>query len=409
MEREPVEEALVGERLERAAGLRRALRVERDLERAAVRLDRRDVRLGRVELRLGLLDLRRLRRRLLGRLAAGALLPAGVLRGRRLRRRGGRLGRGRGGRLRAGGGSSSSSPQAANAARDRQASRSAKGLVMGGDDNERRCRSDPPSPATTMCCSISTAACGSATTPSTAPSRPSPRCARPARASPTSPTTSATRPTSSCASCGGSASRPASTRSSPSAPRVQFVLAERRGGGAAFVIGSQALVDHVAEAGLRIVNNTEFATRADVVVVGGAQRLRLPRAADRHPGRAARRRADRRRRAIARSRCPTGRGPPPAPVLAAVEDGDRAGGPSARSASPSRGMYETARDRLGAGPLPRGRRPARHRRRRRAARGDRQRARASAARPAARRPTAAEPRPTYVADVARGLVLALIF
>jgi len=50
---------------------------------------------------------------------------------------------------------------------------------------------------------------------------------------------------------------------------VQFTLAERVGGGTAFVIGSQALVDHVAEAGLRIVNGTEFASRADVVVVGG--------------------------------------------------------------------------------------------------------------------------------------------
>src|SRR5215210_3888826 len=49
----------------------------------------------------------------------------------------------------------------------------------------------------------------------------------------------------------------------------QYVLADRADGGAAFVIGSQALVDHVADAGLRIVNNTEFATRADVVVVGG--------------------------------------------------------------------------------------------------------------------------------------------
>ena len=36
-----------------------------------------------------------------------------------------------------------------------------------------------------------------------------------------------------------------------------------------YVVGSQALVDHVADAGLRIVNNTPFATRADVVVVGG--------------------------------------------------------------------------------------------------------------------------------------------
>jgi HAD superfamily hydrolase (TIGR01450 family) len=48
---------------------------------------------------------------------------------------------------------------------------------------------------------------------------------------------------------------------------VQRLLTEREGG-AAFVIGSQALVDHVAEAGLRVVNRTPFATRADVVVVG---------------------------------------------------------------------------------------------------------------------------------------------
>jgi HAD superfamily hydrolase (TIGR01450 family) len=48
---------------------------------------------------------------------------------------------------------------------------------------------------------------------------------------------------------------------------LQRLLAER-GGGAAYVIGSQALVDHVADAGLRVVNRTEFATRADVVVVG---------------------------------------------------------------------------------------------------------------------------------------------
>lgn len=48
---------------------------------------------------------------------------------------------------------------------------------------------------------------------------------------------------------------------------VQRMLAERAGG-SAFVIGSQALVDHVADAGLRVVNRTPFATRADVVVVG---------------------------------------------------------------------------------------------------------------------------------------------
>ena len=54
---------------------------------------------------------------------------------------------------------------------------------------------------------------------------------------------------------------------------VQYLLSGR-GGGAAFVVGSQALVDHVAEAGMRIVNRTEFATRADVVVVGAPRGLR---------------------------------------------------------------------------------------------------------------------------------------
>jgi HAD superfamily hydrolase (TIGR01450 family) len=53
---------------------------------------------------------------------------------------------------------------------------------------------------------------------------------------------------------------------------LQFSLAERNSGNA-FVVGSQALVDHVADAGLRIVNNTQFATRADVVVVGGHDEL----------------------------------------------------------------------------------------------------------------------------------------
>jgi HAD superfamily hydrolase (TIGR01450 family) len=53
---------------------------------------------------------------------------------------------------------------------------------------------------------------------------------------------------------------------------VQRLLAER-GGGSAFVIGSQALVDHVAASGLRVVNRTEFASRADVVVVGGHEEL----------------------------------------------------------------------------------------------------------------------------------------
>ena len=54
---------------------------------------------------------------------------------------------------------------------------------------------------------------------------------------------------------------------------LQFWLAERNGRGAAYVVGSQALVDHVADSGMRVVNNTGFASRADVVVVGGHDAL----------------------------------------------------------------------------------------------------------------------------------------
>jgi HAD superfamily hydrolase (TIGR01450 family) len=53
---------------------------------------------------------------------------------------------------------------------------------------------------------------------------------------------------------------------------LQRRLAERDGG-TAFVIGSRALVDHVAAAGLRIVNRTPFASRADVVVVAEHEEL----------------------------------------------------------------------------------------------------------------------------------------
>ena len=52
------------------------------------------------------------------------------------------------------------------------------------------------------------------------------------------------------------------------AAAVQHLLAERYPGGAtAFVIGAQALVDHVAYAGLRVLNGTDLAPRAEVVVV----------------------------------------------------------------------------------------------------------------------------------------------
>ncbi|MEA2231747.1 MAG: glycerol-phosphatase, partial [Solirubrobacteraceae bacterium] len=54
---------------------------------------------------------------------------------------------------------------------------------------------------------------------------------------------------------------------------LQYVLAERFGGRSAMVIGSAAIHHHVEAAGLRIVNNTAFASRADVVVVAYHQRF----------------------------------------------------------------------------------------------------------------------------------------
>ena len=49
---------------------------------------------------------------------------------------------------------------------------------------------------------------------------------------------------------------------------IQHVLAEREPG-SAYVIGSDALFRHVSEAGQRIVNGTDQATQADLVVIAG--------------------------------------------------------------------------------------------------------------------------------------------
>ena len=128
---------------------------------------------------------------------------------------------------------------------------------------------------------------------------------------------------------------------------LQFSLAERPPGGSAFVIGSQALVDHVADAGLRIVNNTEFATRADVVVAGGHEAFdyRELRIATQAVLRGAELIGVTRDRTFA---MPDGPWPASGPVLAAVEEatGRRA---ERTVGKPEPGMYDTARARLGAG------------------------------------------------------------
>ena len=128
---------------------------------------------------------------------------------------------------------------------------------------------------------------------------------------------------------------------------AQFALAGRYEGGAAFVIGSQALIEHVAAAGLRIVNRTEFATRADVVVVADHDRF------DYAELRTATQAVLRGAALIGLTRdatfpMPDGPWPAGGAVLAAIE---AACGRSADEVvgKPEPGMYATARDRLGEG------------------------------------------------------------
>ncbi len=52
---------------------------------------------------------------------------------------------------------------------------------------------------------------------------------------------------------------------------VQHVLNESCSGATAFVIGTVAMVDHVESAGLRVLNGTDLASRAEVVVVSGTE------------------------------------------------------------------------------------------------------------------------------------------
>ena len=127
---------------------------------------------------------------------------------------------------------------------------------------------------------------------------------------------------------------------------LQFMLAGGPGG-AAFVVGSQAIVDHVDAAGLRVVNNTEFATRADIVVVAGHEDF------DFRELRIATQAVLRGAELVGVGRDPTfpmpdGPWPGSGAVLAAVETatGQRA---SRMAGKPDGGMYDAARDRLGAG------------------------------------------------------------
>jgi glycerol 3-phosphatase-2 len=54
---------------------------------------------------------------------------------------------------------------------------------------------------------------------------------------------------------------------------MQHLLAETRHGRTAFVIGTDALRDHVADAGVKVLNGTDLATRAEIVIVAGTDDL----------------------------------------------------------------------------------------------------------------------------------------
>ncbi len=128
---------------------------------------------------------------------------------------------------------------------------------------------------------------------------------------------------------------------------LQHHLAETRAGGAAFVIGSEALIEHVTLAGLRVVNRTGFATRADVVVVAGHE------AFDYEELRVASLAVQRGAELIGLNRdasypMPDGPWPATGALLAAVEV---AAGRTADViiGKPEPPMFEAARDRLGPG------------------------------------------------------------
>ena len=54
---------------------------------------------------------------------------------------------------------------------------------------------------------------------------------------------------------------------------TQHLLAETRTGRTAFVIGSPAIHQHVTDAGLRVLNGTDLASRAEVVLVAGTDQV----------------------------------------------------------------------------------------------------------------------------------------
>ncbi len=127
---------------------------------------------------------------------------------------------------------------------------------------------------------------------------------------------------------------------------VQHLLAETRRGGTAFVIGTDAFRKHVADAGVRIVNHTDLASRAETVIVAGTDDLVFDDL--RNAVLAVRRGAE----FLATGRdatypMPDGLWPGTGAILAAVEVGS--GREAAIVGKPEPQLFYTALDRLGDG------------------------------------------------------------
>jgi len=127
---------------------------------------------------------------------------------------------------------------------------------------------------------------------------------------------------------------------------VQHLLVETRAGKTAFVIGTDALRGHVADAGVRVLNGTDLASRAELVVVGGTDDLEFADLRD--ATLAVRRGAE----LLATGRDPTypmpdGLWPGTGAILAAVETAT--GARAQIVGKPEPRLFLTALDRLGAG------------------------------------------------------------
>lgn len=128
---------------------------------------------------------------------------------------------------------------------------------------------------------------------------------------------------------------------------LQHLLAETRAGRTAFVIGKASLHRHVADAGLKVLNGTDLASRADTVVVGGTDDLSYDDL--RNAALAIRRGAD----LLGTARDPTlpmpeGPWPGSGAILAAVETAS--GVTASIIGKPRPQLFLTALDRLGQGP-----------------------------------------------------------